>query len=113
MGAQASGVSVGINRSLWNCLAGDKDVLRATVSVSIMVGLDSGHLTHGVLHASGEKTVNITRWMLAKAASDKTVGKPPTLRSSDVSRELRQGKPWDRRDGAPGKSWEFTRESDN
>ena len=83
MGAQASGVSVGINRSLWNCLAGDKDVLRATVSVSIMVGLDSGHLTHGVLHASGEKTVNITRWMLAKAASDKTVGKPPTLRSSD------------------------------
>jgi len=49
-----------MDRPPWHCLAGDRDVLRSAVSVFIMVRLDSGHLTHGVLHASGEKTVNIT-----------------------------------------------------
>ena len=72
-----------------------------------MVRLDSGHLTQGVLHASGEKTVNITRWMLAKAASDKTVGKPPTLRLSVLENGAKVS-PGNPQRIVSGKSWEFT-----
>ena len=96
-----------MDRPPWHCLAGGRDVLRTAVSVFIMVRLDSGHLTHGVLHASGEKTVNITRLMLAKVASDKTVGKPPTFRLSVLENGAKVS-PGNPQRIASGKSWEFT-----
>ena len=65
VGAQASGVSVGINRSLWNYLAGGGDDLQPKgpqVFPSWYAWTPgTQHRNEApVLHASGEKTVNIT-----------------------------------------------------
>jgi anion-transporting ArsA/GET3 family ATPase len=89
-----------MDRPPWHCLAGGRDVLRVYRKC----------LYHGTPGLRAPNTCSVTRkwgengqyysWMLAKAASDKTVGKPPTLRGRMRiilwTRGLRQ------------KFWEFT-----